>query len=61
MDVADTWLSSFFAQQGFALPVDFAMGLSAFAFAACALLPLRAWVASGMGLQAYLLVFVAQK
>lgn len=61
MDVADAWLSSFFAQQGFALPVDFAMGLSAFAFAACALLPLRAWLASGMGLHAYLLVYYCSK
>ena len=61
MDVADAWLSSFFAQQGFALPVDFAMGLSAFAFAACALLPLRAWLASGMGLHAYLLVYFCSK
>ena len=61
MDVVDAWLSSFFAQQGFALPVDFAMGLSAFAFAACALLPLRAWLASGMGLHAYLLVYFCSK
>ena len=61
MDVADAWLSSFFAQQGFALPVDFAMGLSAFAFAACALLPLRAWLASRMGLHAYLLVYFCSK
>ncbi|WP_418727092.1 response regulator transcription factor [Collinsella tanakaei] len=61
MDVVDAWLSSFFAQQGFALPVDFAMGLSAFAFAACALLPLRAWLASGMGLHAYLLVYYCSK
>lgn len=61
MDVADAWLSSFFAQQGFALPVDFAMGLSAFAFAACALLPLRAWLASGTGLHAYLLVYYCSK
>ena len=61
MDVADAWLSSFFAQQGFALPVDFAMDLSAFAFAACALLPLRAWLASGMGLHAYLLVYFCSK
>ena len=61
MDVADAWLSSFFAQQGFALPVDFAMGLSAFAFAAGALLPLRAWLASRMGLHAYLLVYFCSK
>lgn len=62
MDVAGAWLSSSFnAQQGFALPVDFAMGLSAFAFAACALLPLRAWLASGNGLHAYLLVYFCSK
>ena len=61
MDAADAWLSSFFAQQGFALPVDFAMGLSAFAFAACAMLPLRSWLASGNGLFAYLLVYLCSK
>ena len=62
MDAAGTWLSSsFYAQQGFMLPVDFAIGLSAFAFAASALLPLRAWLASGNCLLAYLFVYLCSK
>lgn len=46
---------------GFRATGRFSMGLSAFAFAACALLPLRAWLASRMGLHAYLLVYFCSK